>query len=211
MTVVFVVSAPSGAGKSTLIQRVLERDRGLVFSVSYTTREPRPGEVPGKSYHYISRKEFENLLAEGAFLEWAEVYGHYYGTHRSYYDLARSQGKDLLLDIDTEGARQLRSRLPEVVTIFVLPPSREVLERRLRSRGQDSEEAIRRRLQAAAGEAQKYVEYDYVVVNDDLEAATAQLGCIIQAERSRRHRMEPHAEQILKSFSASQQTGADQE
>lgn len=200
MSIAFVISAPSGAGKSTLIRRLLESDPGLLFSVSYTTRQPRPGEVPGVAYHFVGREEFLERLQRGEFLEWAEVFGNYYGTHRSYYEQACRTGRDLVLDIDTEGARQLRLRLPEVVSIFILPPSRAILEHRLRQRGQDSPEAIERRLREAAREAQRYLEYDYVVVNDVVEQATQQLLSIVQAERCRRHRMDRVARVVLESF-----------
>ncbi len=134
MTSVFIVSAPSGSGKSTLVRRLLAQDSTLLFSVSYTTRERRGAEVPGEDYHFISREDFESRMRVGEFLEWACVFGHYYGTHRSMLDRAEAEGKDLVLDIDVQGARQLKESIPDAVSIFILAPSREVLEKRLRSR-----------------------------------------------------------------------------
>jgi guanylate kinase len=200
MTTVFIISAPSGSGKSTLVSRLLASDPGLRFSVSYTTRAPRGLEKPGESYVYITREEFRRRIDLGEFLEHAEVFGNYYGTHVEVLDRAQAEGKDLILDIDVNGARQLKERIPEAVSIFILPPSRDILEQRLRSRSEDSEEVIRRRLSDAAEEIRNYKQYDYVLVNHQVEESTATLWSIIRAERVRRVRMEPRIRPILKSF-----------
>jgi guanylate kinase len=200
MSTVFIISAPSGSGKSTLVSRLLAKDPGLRFSVSYTTRSPRGAEKPGDSYIYISRREFEERRDRGEFLEQAEVFGNYYGTHRSVLDQARHEGKDLILDIDVQGARQLKESIPEAVTIFILAPSRDILEQRLRSRSEDSEEGIRRRLRDAAEEIRNYAQYDYVLVNHQVEESLNTLLAIVVAERVRRIRMEEHIRPILESF-----------
>ncbi len=200
MTNVFIVSAPSGSGKSTLLGRVLAADAHLLFSVSYTTRAPRGKEVDGKDYCFISREEFEERIGRGEFLEWAKVFDHYYGTHRRFYDQAVAEGKDLVLDIDVQGARQLKSRFPEAVSIFILPPSREVLEQRLRARSEDSDEVIERRLRGAASEIRNYHLYDYVIVNRDVAKATESLAAIFKAERERRKNKEEEIRPILETF-----------
>jgi guanylate kinase len=203
MTTVFVVSAPSGSGKSTLVRRVLDRDRRLLFSVSFTTRAPRGEEKPGESYHYIGRKEFEERLAHNEFLEHAIVFGRdYYGTHISVLEQAKGQDMDLLLDIDVQGARQLKERIPDAVTIFILPPSRAILEKRLRARGDVEEEVLRRRLDEAASEIANSGEYDYQIVNDEdaVEESTGLLLAIIAAERARSFRMEARVRPIRESF-----------
>ena len=200
MTTVFIISAPSGSGKSTLVSRLLASDRHLRFSVSYTTRQRRGTEKPGESYVFISREEFEERRERGEFLEHAEVFGNFYGTHRSVLDHAAQEGKDLILDIDVQGARQLKGSVPEAVSIFVLAPSRDILEQRLRSRSEDLEEVIQRRLREAAEEIKNYVQYDYVLVNHQLEESVAALSAIITAERVRRSRMEDQIRPILRSF-----------
>lgn len=200
MTTVFIISAPSGSGKSTLVSRLLAIDPGLRFSVSYTTRKPRGNEQPGDSYVYISREEFEERRERGEFLEHAEVFGNYYGTNRNVLEQARREGKDLILDIDVQGARQLKERIPEAVSIFILAPSRDILEQRLRSRSEDSEEVIQRRLREAAEEIGNYVQYDYVLVNHQLEESVHALSAIVIAERIRRVRMEEQIRPILRSF-----------
>ncbi len=207
MTTVFIVSAPSGSGKSTLVTKVLATDPRLAFSTSYTTRARRGMERDGESYHFVNRKEFEERLARGEFLEHAKVFGNYYGTHRSVLDHAERNGKDLLLDIDVQGAGQLKERIPESVSIFILAPSRAILEHRLRSRSEDAEEVIQRRLKEAAGEIRNYREYDYILVNDDVEESVRTLTAIITAERVRRTRMEKRIVPILKTF----ETVADEE
>ncbi|MCU1234402.1 MAG: guanylate kinase [Candidatus Solibacter sp.] len=200
MSTVFIISAPSGSGKSTLVARLLDTVPDLMFSVSYTTRTPRGAEVNGKGYHFVSREEFEAMLARDEFLEWAEVFGNYYGTHRSILDEACAQGKDLVLDIDVQGARQLKKKISEAVTIFVLAPSRQVLEQRLRSRGEDREEVIMRRLKEAADEIRNYEDYDYVLINRILAEAEATLSAIVRAERVRRTRIEDQIRPILETF-----------
>ncbi len=200
MTTVFIISAPSGSGKSTLVHRLLKTVPNLEFSISYTTRAPRPSETPGVDYIFITRKDFEDRLARGEFLEYAEVFGNYYGTNRETFESATRQGKDLVLDIDVQGARQLKVAIPRAISIFVLPPSRDVLEQRLRSRSQDSEEVIQRRLRGAAEEVQNYTQYDFVLINRDIEKASARLATIVEAERLRKARMEEEVGPILESF-----------
>ena len=200
LTTIFVISAPSGSGKSTLVSKVLQRDLRLRFSVSYTTRKPRGREKPGESYVYISRAEFEERVDRSEFLEYADVFGNYYGTHRSVLEQAKQEGKDLVLDIDVQGARQLKSKIPEAVTVFILAPSRDILEQRLRARSEDSEEVIQRRLRDAAREIRNYKQYDYVLVNHRLEESVDTLASIIKAERVRRIRMEEQVGPILSTF-----------
>ena len=202
MTTVFIVSAPSGSGKSTLVSRLLASVPGLMFSVSYTTRKPRGHEVDGHSYRFVSREDFEAMAARNEFLEWAEVFGNYYGTHRGILEEAQAQGKDLVLDIDVQGARQLRSRIPEAVSVFILAPSRQILEQRLRARGEDREDVIERRLRDAAEEIGNYNRYDYVLINRDLDESEATLGAIVRAERVRRTRIEEEIRPILDTFRA---------
>jgi guanylate kinase len=200
MTTVFIISAPSGSGKSTLVHRLLSTVPNLAFSISYTTRQPRPSETQGVDYIFISRKDFEDRLSHGEFLEYAEVFGNYYGTNRETFESATHQGKDLVLDIDVQGARQLKVAIPQAISIFVLPPSKDVLEQRLRSRSQDSEEVIQRRLRGAAEEVQNYTQYDFVLINRDIEEASARLASIVEAERQRKARMEEEVRPILESF-----------
>ena len=200
MTTVFIISAPSGSGKSTLVQRLLATDPHLMFSVSYTTRLPRGNESDGKSYHFVSREEFEAMLGRDEFLESAQVFGNYYGTPRSILERARERGMDLVLDIDVQGARQLREQIPQAVSVFVLAPSRQVLEARLRARGEDREDVILRRLKDAAEEIGKYNSYDYVLINRELSEAEATLAAIVRAERVRRTRIENQIRPILDTF-----------
>jgi guanylate kinase len=200
MTTVFIISAPSGSGKSTLVARLLRDDPGLHFSVSYTTRKPRGAEKNGIDYCFISREEFEERIERGEFLEYASVFGNYYGTHVSQLEKAEETGEDLVLDIDVQGAAQLKDKLPEAVTIFVLAPSRRILEQRLRSRSEDPDPVIVRRLNDAASEIRNYDRYDYVVVNDDLERSAKTLAAIVTAERVRRTRIEDQLRPILESF-----------
>jgi guanylate kinase len=200
MTTIFIVSAPSGSGKSTLVRHLLANVPGLTFSVSYSTRAPRGNEVEGESYHFVSRAEFEKMAGLDEFLEHAEVFGNYYGTHRRALEQAQEQGKDLVLDIDVQGARQLKSKIPEAVTIFILAPSREILEQRLRTRSEDSDAVIKRRLRDAANEIRNYSAYDYVLVNNDLAQSDEALAAIVRAERVRRRRMEEQIRPILETF-----------
>ncbi len=200
MTTVFIISAPSGSGKSTLTHRLLNETPDLRFSISYTTRLPRGNESDGKEYFFISRDEFEKRIARGEFLEYAEVFGNYYGTHISELDRAAAENVDLILDIDVQGARQLKDRIPAAVSIFILAPSREILEQRLRAREQDSEPVIARRLHEAAEEIRNYSQYDYVLVNREVEASVETLKSIVKANRSRRDRMEREIRPILETF-----------
>ena len=200
MTSVFIISAPSGSGKSTLVGRLLTSDPNLLFSVSYTTRKPRGAEVDGQSYHYISREDFETRIRRGEFLEHAEVFGNYYGTHRGILERAIAEHKDLVLDIDVQGARQLKESIGDAISIFILAPSREILEQRLRVRSEDAETVIQRRLREAADEIRSYTSYDYVLVNDDLERSVDTLAAIVKAERVRRRKVEDQVRSILASF-----------
>jgi len=200
MTTVFIISAPSGSGKSTLVNELMRRSPGLRFSVSYTTRAPRGSEQNGHDYFFVTREDFESRIAQGEFLEWAEVFGNYYGTHISELGRAANEGVDLVLDIDVQGARQLKSKLPAAVAIFILAPSRQILEQRLRSRSQDSEPVIERRLREAAEEIRNYSQYDYVLVNREVEASVETLVAIVRATRSRRDRMEKEIRPILETF-----------
>jgi guanylate kinase len=200
MTTVFIISAPSGSGKSTLVSRLMSEVDKLRFSVSYTTRAPRGGEVEGKQYRFITRPQFEERLTRNEFLEHAEVFGNYYGTHIEELQLAKNKGDDLVLDIDVQGAAQLKKRIPDAVTIFVLAPSRSILEQRLRARSEDSDEVILRRLTDAAREIRNYSLYDYVLVNNDLNLAAETLKAIVRAERVRRIRVEDAIRPILSTF-----------
>ena len=200
MTTVFIISAPSGSGKSTLTRELLERAPRLRFSVSYTTRAPRGNERNGHEYFFISRAEFEERVRKGEFLEHADVFGNYYGTHVSELDRAANEGVDLVLDIDVQGARQLKQKIPDAVSIFILAPSREILERRLRLRSQDSDQVIERRLRDAAAEISNYSNYDYVLVNREVESSVDTLVSIVKATRSRRDRMEEQIQPILNTF-----------
>lgn len=198
--IVFVISGPSGSGKSTLVQKLLDLP-GTMFSISCTTRKPRPTENPGKWYDFVSEAEFDRLVRENAFLEFAQVFGrHRYGTPRKWLDLARERGLDLVLEIDVQGAASIRKQVPGAVTIFIVPPSREELERRIRSRGQDSEDEIARRLQQARKEMESYALYDFIVVNDDLERAGRAVHAIGLGTRCRSNRARPAVERILKTF-----------
>jgi guanylate kinase len=200
MSIVFIISAPSGSGKSTLVNGLLKSDSGLVFSVSYTTRPPRGAERPDQNYHYISRAEFLARIARDEFLEHAEVFGNYYGTHRSILEAAQAKGADLVLDIDVQGARQLKSRIPDAVSIFILAPSRAILEQRLRDRSEDPEVVIERRLREAAEEIRNWTAYDYIVVNEDVQVSVDALASIVKAERVRRSRIEGAIRRILATF-----------
>jgi guanylate kinase len=197
---VFVVSAPSGAGKSTLAQRLVRSVPDLIFSISFTTRKPRPGEVDGKDYFFIDDARFEAMVRAGGFVEWVEVYGHRYGTGRDWLNGVLATGLDVLLDIETTGALNLRRAIPDARMIFILPPSAAALEQRLRSRGKDSDEQVGIRMRHARHEMELYHAYDYLVMNDDLELAYRQFESIVHATRASRERMAPVAQRILEGF-----------
>jgi guanylate kinase len=181
----FVVAAPSGAGKSTLVNALLEREPAISLSISHTTRPPRPGEQYGRHYYFVERGEFEREIAEGIFLEHAEVHGNLYGTSRTTVAQLLEQGRDVLLEIDWQGARQIRKSKPDCVSVFILPPSRAELERRLRGRGSDSAEVIARRLHNSREEIAHAHEFDYIIVNDDFDVALGDLQAIVRAVRQR--------------------------
>jgi guanylate kinase len=195
-----VISAPSGAGKSTLVKRLLASVRGLRFSVSHTTRARRAGERNGREYSFVSPARFKQMIAARAFAEWADVFGNFYGTSWKQLQAAQAAGKDVLLDIDVQGHQQVRRRLPEAVSVFVLPPSYRELERRLRRRHSDAPESIRMRLQEARKEMLRWREYDYLVVNDDLDRATRALCAVVEAARCRRQNQQARARQIQNTF-----------
>jgi guanylate kinase len=198
----FVISAPSGTGKTTLVERLVQILPNLRLSRSYTSRALRAGERDGVDYHYITRPEFEAMISDHAFLEWADVFGNFYGTAGAEVEDMLAGGQDVVLVIDVQGARQVRQRGTDHTAVFVMPPSFAVLERRLRGRSADPEPAMRRRLETARAEVSSYREYDYVVVNDDLESTVVRLQEIIAAERSRTHRMARVADAIVRTFFA---------
>jgi len=197
---ILVISAPSGAGKSTLIRRLLGSMPELVFSVSHTTRPPREGEKEGRDYFFVTQRRFERMLAAGEFVEWAEVYGHLYGTSRAQIEKALAAGRDVLLDIDVQGYQQVRKRLPEASGVFVMPPSFLELKRRLTDRHSDSLQEVERRLAAARQEISHWPDYDYLVVNDRLSLATQALRAIARAGRFRRQNQAQRAQKICKTF-----------
>jgi guanylate kinase len=196
----FIVSAPSGAGKTTLVERLVERVPHLRMSRSYTSRPARAGETDGVDYNFVTRGRFEEMIAAGDFLEWADVFGNLYGTCAS--DTARmlAAGDDVVLVIDVQGARQVRRKGLQATTVFVMPPSFAVLEQRLRGRSKDAEAAVQRRLQVARDEVASFTDYDYVVINDELESATDRLRAIVIAERARFARMQGVADRVLQTF-----------
>ncbi len=192
-----VISAPSGAGKTSLVRALLERDRNTRFSTSYTTRKPRPGEQHGRDYFFVSESEFEAMVARGEFLEYARVFDNLYGTRRAQVEVLMDQGHDVLLEIDWQGARQIRARMPDCLAIFILPPSAAELERRLRGRSTDSDETIRRRLRDARDDMSHWEEFDYAVINEDFATAAAELAAILAGEGQRCRCDDPdHARRI---------------
>ncbi|MGH8128624.1 MAG: guanylate kinase [Gammaproteobacteria bacterium] len=199
----FVVSAPSGAGKTSLLKALIERTPRLVFSISYTTRSPRPGEMDGRDYHFIDLEHFRAMRAGDEFLESAEVFGNGYGTAAVDVAAERAEGRDVVLEIDWQGARQVRERRPETVSIFILPPSRESLRARLTGRGTDSERIIDRRMAAAATEMAHWDEYDYVVVNDEFESALADLAAIVAGKGAATERSRPELQDLASKLLAS--------
>jgi guanylate kinase len=196
----FVISAPSGSGKTTLVRKLLAAFPELRFSVSYTTRPPRGAERDGVEYHFVSREEFQKRIRGGEFLEWAEVHGNLYGTSKIATERMRASGEDVLLDVDVQGAAQVRKAEPEAVTLFVMPPSFAALEERLRGRNQDSPEEIRERLAGARREVERYRDYHYVLINDQVDETTELLKAIVLAERSRPHLLEERLKPIVASF-----------
>jgi len=194
MSSVFIISAPSGSGKSTLVAKVRQIVPRLDFSISYTTRPPRGNEQNGREYFFVSRQEFDHMTDRNEFLEHAEVFGNCYGTAKRFLNQAKDNGHDLLLDIDVQGAAQIKRKLPEAVSIFILPPDRRTLECRLRTRSLDKEDVIQRRLVTASREIEKYREYDYILINDRLEDSVEALKSILLAERLRHSRTEQSAD-----------------
>jgi guanylate kinase len=195
-----VVSSPSGGGKGTLIDRVLQTMQGVSYSVSYTTRPPRPKEKDGREYFFVSTAAFEEMVERGEFLEWANVYGHLYGTNRHQVEREREAGRDIVLEIDVQGAESIRRLVADAVTVFILPPSFEMLRSRLTARGTDSAEDLQRRLRGAPAEVEQYRNFQYVILNDDINRASAQLASVIYAERARRERQEMSSHDALADF-----------
>lgn len=202
---VFVLSAPSGAGKSTLAKRLVQQIQGLIFSVSFTTRPPREGEREGQDYFFLDDEAFDRMMDQGGFVEWVKVYGNRYGTGKDWIQTQLQTGVDLLLDIETIGANNVRREIPDAIMIFLLPPDANALSQRLRGRGKDPEDQIRVRLQYAKHEMEEVSHYDYLVVNDDLETAYRQLEAVILATRCRRERMAATALRILDTFPSDSQ------
>ena len=194
-----IISSPSGAGKTTLTRDLLAYFSDLTFSVSHTTRKPRPAEQNGKDYHFVSREQFDQLVQQHAFVEWAEVHSNFYGTSAGEIERARVESRrGIVFDVDYQGARQIRATRPDAISVFVLPPSMDELKRRLRARASDDETTIERRFRNARAEIEHYGLFDYVLVNDDLEQTKLRLRSIVQAERSRRRRMARAAEDLLR-------------
>jgi guanylate kinase len=198
----FVISSPSGAGKSSLIGALLEKHQDMKVSVSHTTRAPRPGESDGIHYHFTSVDEFKSVIADNGFFEWAEVFGNYYGTSKQAIEEQLAQGIDVFLDIDWQGARQMRELVPEIITIFILPPSRQELESRLNKRGQDSAEVIAKRMNEAVSEMSHYNEYDYVLINDDFQQTLTNFEHIVLGQRQRLANQQVKSPQLLEELLA---------
>jgi guanylate kinase len=198
--ILFVVSSPSGGGKGTLIHRVLKTVPGLSYSVSYTTRAPRNGEVDGVDYLFVSPEQFEALVAAKEFLEWARVHGNLYGTSHRQVTKEIGEGRDIVLEVDVQGAASVRKLMADSVSIFIVPPSFEILRQRLIARGTDSPVELELRLRNAPAELRQYVSFDYVIVNDDANRAAAQLAAIINAERARRFRQEREIRRVAETF-----------
>ena len=197
-----VVSSPSGGGKGTLIDRVLQTVPGVSYSVSYTTRAPRGAEQDGREYFFVSTATFEGLIRQGEFLEWADVYGHLYGTSKAQVERERAARKDIILEIDVQGAASIRQLIDDAVSIFIVPPSFELLRDRLAARGTDSPADLERRLRGAPAEVAQYEYFQYVILNDDINRASAQLASVIYAERARRERQEIRLKKTLADFAS---------
>lgn len=195
-----IVSAPSGAGKSSLVKALLERDPAIRLSISYTTRSPRPGEIDGVHYHFVNREGFQKCLERGEFLESAEVYGNYYGTSQPWIEAERAAGRDILLEIDWQGAAQVRRLVPDAISLYILPPSLEELANRLRGRGTDADEVIARRLAAAREDISHCLEFDYLVVNDQFDTALDDLLAIARARRLDIHRQQGNLAGLLEDL-----------
>lgn len=195
-----IVASPSGGGKGTLIRRVLKTVPNLGYSVSFTTRLAREGEVEGRDYFFISEDKFREMIARGEFLEWAHVHAHLYGTGRAEVEKELRERRDIILEIDVQGAESVRDVVPGAVGVFILPPSYEILRDRLEARGSEGARELSLRLRNARSEVARYKEFDYVIINDDAERAAAQLAAVVYAERARRQRQEQVAEQVLNSF-----------
>ena len=198
--ILYVVSSPSGGGKGTLIRRVLDVVPDLSYSVSYTTRAPRNGEVDGREYFFVDRERFEEMIAAGDFLEWANVHGHLYGTARQQVKDEITKGKDIVLEVDVQGAASVKRLGLDSVSVFILPPSLETLRERLLARGTDSSEELAVRLTNAPAELRQYSNFDYVIFNDQVERASAQLAAIVSAERARRSRQEALIKEVMQKF-----------
>ena len=198
----FVISSPSGAGKSSLISALLQRHSDMQVSVSHTTRAPRPGEENGVHYHFCNVDDFKHLIDQDGFYEWAEVFGNYYGTSKQAIQTQLEQGIDVFLDIDWQGAQQMRDIVPDIISLFILPPSREELERRLNSRGQDSSEVITKRMQQAQSEMSHYNEYDFVLINDDFEQTLNDFEQIVLAHRLQTANIESKCSDLISQLLA---------
>lgn len=199
--ILFVVSSPSGGGKGTLIQHVLKQVPNLSYSVSYTTRAPRNGEVNGREYFFVTTEQFEKMVAANEFLEWAQVHSKLYGTARQQVVREVSEGRDIILEVDVQGAASVRALLADAVSIFILPPSFEVLKQRLQARGTDSKEELDLRLRNAPTELKDYAAFQYVILNDDLDRAANQMSAIVHAERARLSRQERKVRRVVEAFS----------
>lgn len=199
-----VVSSPSGGGKGTLIDRVLKTVPGVGYSVSYTTRAPRATEQSGREYFFVDRPTFEQMIERGEFLEWANVYGHLYGTSKGQVEHERAAGRDIILEIDVQGADSIRRAIPDGVSVFILPPSFELLRQRLLARGTDSPADLEKRLRGAPAEVEQYKYFQYVILNDDINRASQQLAAVIYAERARRERQELTLRDALEDFGVKQ-------
>jgi guanylate kinase len=202
--ILFVVSSPSGGGKGTLIQRILKKGLNLSYSVSFTTRTPRNGEVDGREYFFVTPEKFEQMKDADEFLEWAHVHGKLYGTSRSQVAREISEGRDIVLEVDVQGAASIRDLIPDSVSVFILPPSFEVLRQRLLDRGTDSPEELDLRLRNARKELQDHLAFQYLIINDDADRAADQLSAIVQAERARLHRQGPRVKHLVQAFTANE-------
>jgi guanylate kinase len=207
----FIISAPSGTGKSTLIELLITQLPQIFFSISHTTRPPRAGEKNGVEYYFVDNAEFEDMIRRDEFLEWAQVHGYYYGTSREMVRRAEEEGRDLLLDIDFQGAQAVRRQVPNAVSIFIMPPSLDVLKERLLRRQKDTLTQIQNRTMNAKTELQHYKEYEYVIINEDLGSAFENLASIVRSQRSKQESMEEKIEKVLESFKIAVQTANSSE